>query len=84
MKSKLIFVLKMQMEIKYFSKQAKIIKKDFILQNIIKRHLLEFQKTKIEKEDVFYKAFQEVDTPENFHKKYASVQMNPYKKKNST
>jgi hypothetical protein len=50
----------MQMEIKYFSKQEKIIKKDFILQNIIKRHLLEFQKTKIENEDIFYKAFQEV------------------------
>ena len=48
------------MEIKYFSKQEKIIKKDFILQNIIKRHLLEFQKTKIENEDILYKAFQEV------------------------
>ena len=70
MKNKLIFVLKLQMEINYFSKQDKIIKKDFILEHIIKRHLLEFQKTKIEKEDIFYKAFQEVDTPENFHKKY--------------
>jgi hypothetical protein len=60
----------LQQEIDYLSKQDKIIKKDFILQSIIKRHLLDFQKMKIEKEDILYKVFQEADTPQNFHKKY--------------
>jgi hypothetical protein len=69
MDKKNLLLLAMQKEMDFFGKQSSISKKELIIR-FLHVQLLEFQKIKIEKEEIYYKIFKDVDPIDEFSKKY--------------